>query len=255
MSWVAHGVTVTFHTNYIMSVNKPFVKKATIPRVCKNCGITFLAKDAKTSLCPTCWVSVRTCECGKPKQYNALYCAECRNTKYSHTRGKTYEDIMGVEKAKQLRDQKIFSFKSAAKAAGEYRSLYEKDFADFLLEHRIPFEYEVKLQGIEKTWSKLVDFFLPNQGLYIELSGYIWASERVELQERFLNRILEIATMLPSYQFAVATEPVLLPRIQSYFDGYTPYNGKPLLILSMYELRQHILSIGETNEDNKGAAT
>jgi hypothetical protein len=148
---------------------------------------------------------------------------------------------MGVEKARLLRDRKIFFFKTSSKPTSGYRSLYEKDFADFLIQNHIPFEYEVKLQGIEKTWSKLVDFFLPQQDLYIELSGYIWASKREPLQEKFLNRILEAATLLPKYQFAVATEPTLLPRIQEYFEGYHPYNGKPLLILSIYELKQYIV--------------
>jgi len=142
-----------------------------------------------------------------------------------------------------LRDQKIFSFKTSSKSSGEYRSLYEQNFADFLIQNKILFEYEIKLQGVEKTWSKLVDFFLPQQQLYIELSGYIWASKRELAQEKFLNRLLEVASFLPTYQFIIATEPKLLPRVQEYFDGYYPYNGKPVLILSLYELRQHILSL------------
>ncbi len=214
--------------------------------VCKTCGKEFLAADVKAKQCPECYVAAFICECGAPKDRNAKYCSTCRNTKYSHTRGKTYEEIMGVDKATILREQKVFSFKSAAKPVDGYRSLYEKTFADFLNQNHILFEYEAKLQGIEKSWSKLVDFFLPQQKLYIELSGYIWAHPDRDLaQEKFLSRLLEVASLLPEYQFIIATEPSLLPTLQAYFEGYYPFRGRPILILSLQELRQYILSLGE----------
>lgn len=212
--------------------------------VCKLCGQTFLAADSKTTRCPLCWEKALICECGAQKDKDSIYCHKCRQLKYSHTRGKTYEEIMGVEKAKIVRDQKIFKFKLSAKSTGIYRSLYEKDFGDFLTENNVVFQYEVCLQGLEKTWTKMVDFFLPQQKLYIELSGYIWAANREDNQIKFLSRILELASLLPDYQFIVASEPSLIPRIKRYFEGYTPaFNGKSILILSIYDLKQHIKGV------------
>ena len=222
---------------------KDGTKRATILRTCEACNIEFLAKDSKTLKCPSCAAAALVCECGQPKDKKARYCRECRNTKYSHTRGKTYEQIMSPEKANLLRETKAFKFKESSKRVGKFRSKYEKDFADFLTENKILYEYEVRIQGLDKTWSKFVDFFLPSLKIYIETSGYIWAVNQEEKQAIFLSKILEIASLLPDYQFVIASEPTLVPRIREYFQGYTVLAGKEIKIISLYELRLLILEL------------
>lgn len=226
---------------------KPKVRNK--PCICKLCKQQFLSADRKSTLCDVCREASLRCECGAPKDKNSKYCYECRNSKYSHTRGKTYEEIMGVEKATVLREQRIFQFKLGGKAVGEYRSQYEVAFAEFLEKNKIIFQYEVGLQGLEKDWSKIVDFYLPQFGIYIELSGYIWASRREAHQDKFLSRILELASLIPNAEFIVATEPALLSRIQNCFEGYISL-GQPIRILSLYELRQYIEDKKRRHDEN-----
>lgn len=236
-----------------MQKTKTFKKKPSIPKVCELCGKDYLSKDWKTKICYECKDRAKVCECGEEKHPRAKYCQNCRQTKYSHTRGKTYEEILGKDKAKQLRASKAFVWKERGKRADGFRSTYETDFAAFLESHNIIYEYEADLKGIESTWTKFVDFFIPQLHLYIELSGYIWAAGHLDRQAKFQGRIVELASLLPQYEFIVAGEPALVPKIQESFEGFYTYpSNKPIKIMSLYELRAYIKNkIGEINDCDK----
>lgn len=216
-----------------------FKKKPSIEKVCVDCSRTFLARDIKTLRCPDCVRARKTCECGNTKSERAQYCHTCRQTKYSHTRGKTYEQILGKERAADLRARKAFT--QTVSRSKRYRSRYEQLFATWLQENNILFHYEPVLRGIEDTWSKYVDFFLPQQKMYVELSGYIWASNRLQLQNKFVGRLVEIASLLSDYEVVVATEPSLLERVQAGFDGYYTYPANTAIqVFTDYQLREYI---------------
>lgn len=64
-----------------------------------------------------------------------------------------------------------------------YRSQFEINLARALAERKVTFEYEqAKLEYIPKPRTYTPDFYLPEQGIYIEAKGHLDKGDRVKMQ-------------------------------------------------------------------------
>ena len=64
----------------------------------------------------------------------------------------------------------------------KYRSMFEINIAKNLSQQKIAFEYETKkLVYIPKPRTYTPDFYLPEQGIYVETKGYFDKGDRVKM--------------------------------------------------------------------------
>lgn len=218
---------------------KGWKKRATLPRICKNCSCDFLAKDPKTKFCDTCKQSTHSCpKCRAEVKFGVRYCSnycnqtDPNNVKVLEGRKKQGAKMLGSKNPNQrldvrrkIRDGVTASYtpelrrkrgeamrkrikekgyvgwsRRLSNSRGEkFRSKLEVNFSELMIRNGIDYQYEVPMLLMDGSY-KIVDFVV--NGVLIEISGFAYES----WQNNFLKK-MKVMRMTNDKQILVLTYP------------------------------------------------